>query len=292
MAAALEERPRDLLIAGHVNVDRFLSVAAFPPSDRTVPVVDARAALGGTAANLALVASGYGVRTGLVATVGDGFPQSFRARLAEAGVDLRGLDVVEGVSTPTCYIVVDRRGAQRTLIDQGPMGPSDGVPLSTEVIREYSWLHVTTGPPDRFLRLVRQARNSGLRVAADPAQEIHYRWDARRFRALLSESEILFGNRAEIARAVRLADARDPMDLLSRVPLIVRTEGGSGVTAFSRSGRIHVRARRPPVVRSIVGAGDAFRGGFYAGWFGGQSLERCLAAGVRAASRWVGGDGR
>lgn len=287
MLEPLAERPRDLLVAGHVNVDRFLSVAAFPPADRTVPVLSTRNALGGPAATLALVASGYGVRTGLVATIGEDFPTEFRARLERAEVDLRGLETIRGWSTPTCYIVVDRRRGQRTLIDQGPMGTSEGRPPSDGWLREYSWLHVTTGPPDRHLRLLRQARSAGVRVAADPAQEIHYRWDPGRFRALLAGAEILFGNRSEIARAVRLAGVRDPAGLLARVPMVVRTEGSNGATAFAPGGRTHVRAPRPRVVRSLVGAGDAFRAGFYSGWFAGQALERCLDAGVRSAGRWI-----
>ena len=289
MAESLEERPRDLLIAGHVNVDRFLTVSTFPAPDRTVPVSSTRIALGGPAANLARIASGYGVRSGIVATIGDGFPEEFLEELVRAQVDVRSLERVAGRSTPTCYITVDRRGGQRTLIDQGPMGSSVGGPLDEDILREYSWLHVTTGPPDRHLRLIRQARAAGLKVAVDPAQEIHYRWDSRRFATLLDEAEILFGNRSEIARAVRLAGARDPRDLLSRVPTIVRTEGASGATAFTRDSRLHVRAPRLRAVRSLVGAGDAFRGGFYSGWFAGQPLGRCLEAGVRSAGRWVEG---
>jgi sugar/nucleoside kinase (ribokinase family) len=38
-----------------------------------------------------------------------------------------------------------------------------------------------------------------------------------------------------------------------------------------------------------VGAGDSFRGGFYAGWFEGEELRRCLIAGTRAAARWMEG---
>lgn len=290
--AATTERPRELLVAGHVNVDCFLSVRSFPPRDRTVPVLATERRLGGPAANLALVASDYGVRTGVVARIGEGFPEEFVERLTRAHVDLRGLVRVASRPTPACYIVVDRQGDQRTLIDQGPMGSDEGPAPATGMLREYSWLHVTTGPPDFHLRLARRARRLGLRIAADPAQEIHYRWDARRFRDLLGESEILFGNRSEIARAVELAGAESPSGLVGQVPLVVRTEGAGGATAFAGGSPVHVRAAPPSQVRSIVGAGDAFRGGFYSGWFAGLPLERCLRAGVRAASRWVARPGR
>jgi adenosine kinase len=284
---ALADRPRQLLISGHVNVDRFLRVRSFPPADRTVPLLSSRAGLGGTAANLALVAASFGVATGIIARIGDGFPAEFLTRLARARVDVRAVARARGVSTPTCYIVEEERGGQRTLIDQGAEAHTTHAVIPRGVLREYSWLHVTTGDPGFQLRLTHAALRDGLRIAFDPAQEVHYRWDRRRFRELLSSAEVLFGNRSEVDRAARLAGGTSPTDLLRRVPLVVRTEGQRGATAFDRTGRVHVPARRPRERRRLVGAGDAFRGGFYAAWFEGQPLERCLGAGVRSAVRWI-----
>jgi sugar/nucleoside kinase (ribokinase family) len=286
----LENRPRDLLVAGHVNVDEFLRVADFPREDRTVPVVTRRSELGGTATNIAITASQYGVVCGLVARLGAGFPPEFRKRLEKGQIDLRGLETLPQRTTPTCYIVEDQQGGQRTLIDQGAM--ADGAPHRFRVgpwLSEYSWLHVTTGPPAALLGLQGAARRAGLHVAADPAQEIHYRWDAAHLRRLLRDSEILWGNRSEIERAATMLRASGPEELLADVPLIVRTEGTRGATAFSRAGTVHVRAPRPRKVRTAVGAGDAFRGGFYAAWFAGQRLPDCLTAGGRAATRWLEG---
>ena len=291
MTARPTDPPRDLLVSGHVNVDRFLSVRAFPLADRTVPVVRNRTELGGTASNLARVASAYGVASGLVARVGEGFPAVFRRRLERAGIDLRGLVSVPGRPTPTCFIVEDSKGGQRTLIDQGPMADTGHAALPGDWIQEYSWVHLTTGDPDFQLRLARRARASGLHVAADPAQEIHYRWDRRRFAALLGECELLFGNRSEIARALGLAGTRSLDGLLDRVPLVVRTEGRAGASAFSRAGRDHVPSVRPRSPRTLVGAGDAFRGGFYAAFFGGRPMKECLTAGARASAAWIDGPG-
>ncbi|MGA8665056.1 MAG: PfkB family carbohydrate kinase [Thermoplasmata archaeon] len=287
---AATDRPRDLLVAGHINVDRFLRVPEFPEPDRTEPILAARSELGGTAANIALTASRYGVACGLVARVGDGFTTALEAPLRRAAIDLRGVVHTPGRGTPTCFIVEDSRGSQRTLIDQGPMGDRPVLPFRVPAsMDEYSWLHVTTGPPLVHLRLVDAARARGLRVAADPAQEIHYRWNAVLLRRLLARSEVFFGNRAEVDRALELLHLATPSALLELVPLVIRTEGAKGVTAFSRRGTVRVAARRPKRRRTIVGAGDAFRGGFYAGWFEGAPLVGCLEAGTRAAARWIEG---
>jgi sugar/nucleoside kinase (ribokinase family) len=289
MSDPIADRPRDLLVAGHVNVDRFLRLPEFPPDDRTVPVESHRVELGGTAANIARAAARYGVATGLVARVGSDFPPEFWATLLRAHIDLRGVERVNGSTTPTAYILEDHRSRQRTLMDQGPM--ADGGPNRTAYpwLAEYSWLHLTTGPPELQLRLLEQGRARGVRAAADPAQEVRYRWDRARLRRLLAGCEILFGNRAEIDHVARALGVRSPGDLVSFVPLVVRTEGSDGTTAWDRTGAVHADGARPRRIRTVVGAGDALRGGFYAAWFEGEELRGCLRAGNRAAARWLEG---
>lgn len=285
----ITDRARDLLVSGHVNVDRFLRVAKFPTHDRTVPVEAHRVELGGTATNIALAATRYGVATGLMAQVGDEFPARFWAQLRRAHIDLRGLDRVRGIPTPSAIILEDRKGNQRTLMDQGPMGR---VPLTAAArpwLAQYAWVHLTTGDPDFQLHLMNECHRRGMRVAADPAQEVHYRWDSRQLARLLAGAEILFGNRGEIERVAAALRVRGPHGLLGRVPLVVRTEGEGGASGFTRIGSVHVASVHPRTVRTVVGAGDAFRGGFYAAWFEGEPLRGCLRAGTRAAAHWMEG---
>jgi nucleoside kinase len=284
------DRPRELLVAGHVNIDRFLRLDRFPDDDRTVPVERHRVALGGTAGNIALAASRFGVRAGLFARIGRDFPVEFRTRLSKARIDLRGLSTIPDRPSPTAYVMEDRRGRQRTLMDQGAMDdavpPEKGPPAW---LPEYSWAHITTGPPAVQLALLEAATRAHVHVAADPAQEVHYRWTPRALERLLARSEILFGNRSEIARIASMLDRPRIDALVDVVPLIVRTEGRAGATALTRTGEVHVPAVRPRRVRSVVGAGDGFRGGFYAAWFRGEELTGCLRAGVRSASRAMEG---
>jgi sugar/nucleoside kinase (ribokinase family) len=286
MHRAIVDRERELLVSGHVNVDRFLDLPAFPPHDRTVPVLRQRVVLGGTAGSIARAAARFGVRTGLIARIGEGFPTSFRQTLEREGIDLRGLVDLPRWPTPTAYILQDARHRQRTLMEQGAM--ADGIPDRSSRrpwLREYAWLHLTTGPPDLQLDLLEAARRDGIRVSADPAQEVHYRWDRDRLRRLVDGSEILFGNRGEIARIVQMLGLTRVERLVDRVPLVIQTEGKAGVTAFTRTGSVHVPSRRPRHLHTVVGAGDCFRGGFYASWFRGEPLPQCLRRGADAAVR-------
>ncbi len=287
-ASVRGEEPRlDLLVAGHTNIDRFLLVDALPEPDRTVPLRSERSALGGPAATLARVAARAGVRAGLISRVGPDFPEAFLAELRRDGVNLAGLERVPDTRSPACYIIEDGRGHQVTLIHQGPMGAADDAVIPEELLGSAHWLHLGTGDPEYLLELKEAARARGTRVAVDPAQEIHYLWSRPLLRRLLDGAELFFGNASEIERAKKLLGLKRVEELLERVPLVVRTEGSDGATAFTRAGTVHVPARRVRGAHQATGAGDAFRGGFYAAFFGGAPLEGALEAGASSAAAWM-----
>jgi sugar/nucleoside kinase (ribokinase family) len=286
-AARAEDPSLDLVVVGHTNVDHFLHVPELPRRDRTVPVSFQEQRLGGTAANIARVAAGYGVNVALVSRVGGDFPDRFRKTLEVEHVDLAGLEVVADAFTPCAYIVEDGHGGQVTLMDQGPMGDERDAAVPIALLRRARWVHLTTGDPKFQLRVGRAARAAGARVAADPAQEIHYRWTRSTLEELLSISEIFFANRGELAHALRLLRLKRPEALLTLVPVVVVTRGSGGALAFTRRGRLSEPASGAGRPGRVIGAGDAFRGAFYAGWFAGEPLKRCLRAGTRGAARWL-----
>lgn len=283
----LEEPRFDLVVAGHTNIDRFLRVERLPERDRTVPLLSERAALGGTAATFARLTARSGVRVALVSRVGSDFPEQFVAELRRDGVDLNGLERVEDARSPACYILEDTNGGQVTLIHQGPMGDTDGAVIPEEVLGGAHWLHLTTGHPRYQLRLKEAARAHGVRVAVDPAQEVHYLWTRALLEELLDGAEMFFGNEAELARALQLLHLHSAEDLLDRVPLLVITRGARGARAVGRTGAVSVPAVRAGKVHSATGAGDAFRAGFYEGFFQGLPLLQVLQRGNRTAADWV-----
>ncbi|MCI4344946.1 MAG: carbohydrate kinase family protein [Thermoplasmata archaeon] len=283
----VEGRPRDLLVVGHTNIDRIVEVPRLPQRDRTIPVRGESVRLGGTAGNLARVAATEGLKVGLVSLVGNDFPTEFRTTLRREGVDADGVQVIPGGFTPTCTIFEDGRGSQMSVFRQGSMDDAKGVAVRLDLLRSASWVHLTTGDPDYQLRFAAAARKMGLPLAIDPAQELHYRWDGPRLRRLIGFAEILFGNRHEITQAAELLHLRSARELIGLVPLVVVTEGARGARAYSRTGVVQVRAEKLRGPSRITGAGDAFRGGFYAGWLGGEPLRACLVRGCRSAAKWM-----
>ncbi|MCI4322762.1 MAG: PfkB family carbohydrate kinase [Thermoplasmata archaeon] len=276
-----------LAVAGHVNVDRFFRVPSLPSSDRTVPLDAMHTALGGPAGTIARSSAAQGVATGLISRIGDDFPSPFWRRLVEEGIDVSGVERVAGARSSSCYIFEDGKGHQTTVIDQGPLGNAARARLPTELLARTSTLHLTTGDPAFLLRLKAEAIRRGIRVAVDPSQEIHYRWDARRFHELVDGAEMLFGNQEEIERAMKLLGLPSVRSITERVPMVVATLGRAGSVAYTRAGTVRGAPRRVAHPNQITGAGDSFRGGFYAAWLRGVPLPQSLRAGNASATRWM-----
>jgi sugar/nucleoside kinase (ribokinase family) len=270
-----------------VNVDRFFRVPHLPSPERTVPLDGMHTALGGPAATIARSASAQGVATGLISRIGADFPSAYWDRLVHEGIDLSGVERVAGARSSSCYIFEDGRGHQTTVIDQGPLGDAAKARLPSALLARTGAVHLTTGDPAYLLRLKADALQRGIRVAVDPSQEIHYRWDARQLRSLVDGAEILFGNREEIRRATTLLGVSSLHALTERVPMVVVTLGRSGSVAYTRAGTVRAATARVGRPQQVTGAGDSFRGGFYAAWLQGATLPRVLAAGNAAAARWM-----
>ena len=283
--AASGTRPLDLLCVGHLNLDHEVSVRELPAADRTVPIEHHAVYLGGTAGNVARWSAHLGVRTGISAFIGSDFPSEFRTLLEQEGVDLTRVAVRPGMLTPTCWIARDASNRQFTFIDQAAMADTGAEPLPS--LKGVGWVHLNTGDPVYQLRVARLAQKHGIHVSADPAQEIHYRWSPRQLEELLRLSEILFGNHHELRRAAQALGVARTEGLIEKVPLVVETRGERGALAHFKGGSAECPAFPVRTVRSVTGAGDAFRGGFYAGWFAGLPLEQCLRSGCRAGAEVV-----
>jgi sugar/nucleoside kinase (ribokinase family) len=273
-----------LTVYGHTNLDYIMSLERFPERNTSVNVEEKRLYYGGTAANVATIAAALGTPAALCSYVGGDMPEGFRELMRGKGVDLRDLVVVEGEETPTVWVMSDRGHDQIAYVYQGPMGKMDRLPLRLGAASESEWVHVMTGRPEYYLRLMGECRAMGKKVAFDPAQEVHHVWDPGRFQQALSMADALFCNENEMRTALKYIGGKGVQDLLSRVGMVVSTAGSKGSVVFAGGERVEVPAVPPRRVVDTTGAGDAFRAGFYAGLFRKAKLRDCAVYGAAAAS--------
>jgi len=248
-----------LAVLGHLNIDIIYRLRELPEKGRSVNADDVQEHFGGTAGNLGVHASKLGVKTAICCYVGEDFPHAFRRFLETARIQTYDILVLPGYRTPRCHIFNTADGEQTYIIEQGAMDASEELPLWEETLRSAEMVHVSTGDPVRYARAV-----EGRNYAFDPGQEINYRYDRNRFMRLIRGSEIFFANSIEMDMALRLAGLADERELLELCPLLIRTAGPSGAYVIEKDGITHVPPCRPRRFSDTVGAGDAFRAGFYA----------------------------
>ena len=282
-----------LCVYGHTNIDHLLALKELPERNTSSNVLSKRSFFGGTGANVATMASALGVPTALVTYVGKDLPQDFRRLMESKGVILDEMVEVEGKETPTVWIATDENEDQVAYVFQGAMADMASYPLQIKGAKEALALHLMTGSPDYYIRLLSQPSMLRKRRALDPAQEIHHVWDAERFRKAMGYTDMLFCNRNELATALRYIGKDEPEELLGafrEMQVIINTLGGKGARIYTKNEVLDVPAAKVQVV-DPTGAGDAFRAGFYAGLYHGKGWMECGALGCAAASFAVSSPG-
>jgi sugar/nucleoside kinase (ribokinase family) len=278
-------------VFGHVNIDYLMNVTKLPEPNTCIQVDNVRKFNGGTGANIAILASSLGVRTALASFVGSDFPEDFKTSLQNSGVDIRDLKEIEDYKTPTCRIMTDPENNQMGIMDQGPMGVMDEFGIARYTVENSQIIHVGTGRPRYYKRIMKLASEMKKPVFFDPAQEIHYVYDADSFKELLNMSGALFVNRSELATALRYLGEADENTLLDHVDMCIVTLGKDGSRIFLKNERIEIPAIEPDRIVDPTGAGDAYRAGFYAGLSRGMDWKTCGLLGSSAASLILEVDG-
>jgi len=273
-----------LAVFGHTNVDHITLVPSFPPMNQSIQIDGFQHLWGGTAANVAVVAARLGVPTALASFIGAGFPPQYKEDLMEAGLDLTDLTEVEGFPTPECFIFSDGDENQMAFVIQGPMDAADGLELQAHAIESSEIVHLATGNPAYHMRVAGEAVERGKQVVFDPGQELHYKWDRDSFTRMLDMADVLFLNQAELRRALGYTRGARARDLLDHVGTVVLTAGREGASLMDAGGRIEVPMVPAERVEDTTGAGDAFRGGYYAGLHRGMPPRDRLLLGAAVAS--------
>ncbi len=276
-----------LSVYGHVNLDLILNLPRFPEPNTSIEIIDSKRYFGGTGGNIARIAAALGTPLYLASFVGEDFPEDYMSALKNEGVDVRFLKRVKGYHTPTCWIMSDREHNQIAVMDQGPMRDMERFEPEIEPIRDSEIIHITTGRPGFYLKVAKIARKLGKRIAFDPAQELHYVYTSETFNAMMEYADIFFCNEAEAKKALEFSEKKELSDLLEEVEVIVQTFGKKGSRILTREGEHFIPGAKVEKPVDTTGAGDAYRGGFYAALYRNYPLEVCGAAGTITASEVI-----
>ena len=271
-------------VYGHTVLDHIITVPRLPPPNTSIELIDRQVFFGGTGANIARTASSLGVRTALSSLVGEDFPADYEEVLKRANVDTSELVKVEGYNTPVAWIFSDQEHNQICVIDQGPYRDSGTFEVRENTVRNSEIVHICTGRPEYYIKVVDLALELGRKVSFDPAQEIHYVYDRDTFNLFLRKTNHFFANESEIRTALKFTGLRKKEELAEIVDLLIVTLGGKGSLIFHEGEKHEVPAIRPDRTEEATGMGDAYRAGFYAAWSRGMDFDECGWAGSATAS--------
>ncbi len=247
--------------------------------------------LGGGGPQTALGLKLWADNVGLVGGVGPDFPTEAQQWLDDVGLNSAGLRHSAEWPTPRAWQVLEMDG-YRTQVWRIP-GSVIGLQLGRSMdklppaYRQAKGYHLGVHPEEPDLDFISQLRTLGAIVSVEPFRVSQRPLTKAELHALISAGQIFSPNLTE---AESLVGPGSALDLLERLAgygakIIALRQGAVGSTVHhTETGETwHIPAIETTVVDS-TGAGNAFCGGFLAGWVQTSNLRTAGLYGAVAAS--------
>lgn len=228
---------------------------------------------------------------GLVGGVGADLPDEALAWLAAAGIDTGGLRHSPQWPTPRAWQVCEADG-RRTQVWR-IKGPAIGAQLGRSVAnlpasyQNAVAVHLGAHPEEPDLEFIRALRKRGATVSVEPFRAALRPMDEAQVGALVSAGQIFSPNEAE---AISLVGPGHPQQLVERLVaagaevVALRLGERGALVQHAVTGESWQIPAYPTTVVDPTGAGNAFCGGFLAGWLNSGDLRQAGLCGVVAAS--------
>jgi 5-dehydro-2-deoxygluconokinase len=314
---AATTRPLDVITFGRCSVDLYGQQIG----SRLEDVTSFAKSVGGSPTNIAIGAARLGLRTGLLTAVGDEQMGRFvLEQLAREGVSTEGIKVDKERLTALVLLSVENDKTFPLIFYRdncADMGVTED-DVSEAFITSAGALTVTgthfskPGVAAAQKKAMHIAKANGMKVAFDidyrpnlwglaghaagEARYIASERVSRHLSAILPDCDLIVGTEEEIRAASGKEDVYEALCAIRAVSaaVIVLKRGPMGCVVFEgpipKSIDDGIIGKGFPIeVYNVLGAGDAFMGGFLRGWLRGEPLQTCAtwanACGAFAVSR-------
>jgi adenosine kinase len=234
---------------------------------------------GGVAPNIAYTMALLGERPHVMATVGEDF-EDYRAWLEAKGVDTALMCVVPGLFTASFFATTDKASAQIATFYPGAMGQA-----STQSLKDLPFkpdlVIVSPNAPDAMMKFPAECREMGYRYLYDPSQQV-LRLEGSELARDMEGAHFLFCNDYEFG-LISKKTGWSLDQVLRHVNILVITRGKDGADLYSGEDTVHIPTVPEDQIVDPTGVGDAFRGGFLAGYSRGYDWKLCGEIGSLAA---------
>lgn len=266
----------DLIVVGSVGLD-------------TVETVwDRREMLLGGSVSYACAAASFFTRPGMVGVVGTDFPESYRDRYHEFGINTDGLMVAEGKTFHWSGVYEEDMINRRTLTTELNVF-ADFTPSLPEYYRDAPFIMLGNISPELQLHVLSEVRAPRFIIA--DTMDLWINTAHESLMELIGKVDLLALNDAE----ARLLTDEHNLKTCARKILdmgpdyVVIKKGEHGAMLVSRDGLFLVPAYPVEAVHDPTGAGDTFAGGFMGylareGEVTPQAVRKALLCGAVVAS--------
>ncbi len=234
---------------------------------------------GGVAPNIAYSMALLGTRPRVMATVGEDF-EEYRAWLEAKGVDTSLMQVVPGVFTASFFATTDQSNAQIASFYPGAMGHAGSQSIK-DLPSKPELVLVSPNEPGAMTKFAAESRELEIPYLYDPSQQV-LRLEGAELARDMEGAQFLFCNDYEFGLISRKTGwSLDQM--LDHVKILVITRGKDGADLYAGNGTVHIPTVPEDEMVDPTGVGDAFRGGFLAGYSRGFDWKLCGEIGSLAA---------
>lgn len=234
---------------------------------------------GGVAPNIAYTMALLGARPRVMATVGEDF-EEYRAWLDAKGVDTSLMEVVPDVYTASFFATTDQASAQIASFYPGAMGHA-GTQSLKDLPSKPELVLVSPNEPGAMTKFAAESRELEIPYLYDPSQQV-LRLEGEDLARDMEGAHFLFCNDYEFGLISKKTGwSLDQM--LDHVKILVITRGKDGADLYAGGDAVHIPTVPEDEIVDPTGVGDAFRGGFLAGYSRGFDWKMCGEIGSLAA---------
>jgi len=235
---------------------------------------------GGVAPNIAYTLALLGEQPFLMATVGEDF-NDYRDWLESKGVDTSMVQVVPGVFTASFFATTDQVNAQIASFYPGAMAYAAEQSLKT-IENKPDLVVVSPNDPDAMKKFSSECRELDIPYLYDPSQQV-LRLSGEEILRDMEGAHFLFVNDYESGLIMKKTGLGLD-EILKIVKIVVVTRGEKGTSIYADGNEIDLPIVPPIQIIDPTGVGDAFRGGFLAGYSRGWNWDVCGKMGALAAT--------